>query len=216
MKSFLVLPIYIVIVFIAAYFAEASLAPQPVAQTKKSYSVSEVRDGDSFITTSGVRIRLLGVDAPELARCNGSEAKAFLQTLIAGKEIRTEKFLEDEFGRDLSYVWLGDTLVNEKMVENGLARLTYSGGSEEEKLQEAVKIAKAEKLGIWSDVCRSSKPSDACVIKANVTDEYTYYYTPGCPNYQQVIVDTAYGDAWFCSEVEAIAKGFTKNPRCEK
>ena len=50
--------------------------------------VIEVVDGDTFQLKSGKRVRLLGVDAPEINRCGGKEGKERLKELILGKIVR--------------------------------------------------------------------------------------------------------------------------------
>src|SRR3989344_7590476 len=87
--------------------------------------VVTVVDGDSFTTSDGRRIRLLGIDAPERSRCMHSEARLKLSSLVEGKRVTLSDVINDDYGRILANVWLDDTLVNEVMVREGFAR--YSG-----------------------------------------------------------------------------------------
>lgn len=78
-------------------------------------------------------------------------------------------------------------------------------------LKDATEVAKAAKLGIWSDECRGqTSGKEDCTIKGNVRAGKKQFYTPDCPTYEQVVVDTAFGDVWFCSQKEALAAGFGK------
>lgn len=81
-------------------------------------------------------------------------------------------------------------------------------------LKAAYEEAKNAKRGIWSEQCRKSQPNGECTIKGNVRAGKKTYYYPHCPNYADVIIDEAFGDAWFCTAKEAKATGFT--PACSK
>lgn len=99
------------------------------------YSVTKITDGDTFWvddgSAKGMKIRLIGVDAPETRKTKhkeigfyGQEAKAYLTSMIAGKEVRLESDVDpdDKYGRKLAYVYLEDgTFVNAELVKNGYA-----------------------------------------------------------------------------------------------
>ena len=40
------------------------------------------------------------------------------------------------------------------------------------------------------------------------------YYFPGCPQYKTTIMEKDLGEAWFCTEKEAQAAGFTRAKNC--
>ena len=99
--------------------------------------VARIVDGDTFWaedgSKKGVKIRLIGVDAPETRNGNnkkigfyGQEAKAYLTDLLANQEVRLEYGVDslDRYGRVLAYVYLSDgTFVNEELIKNGFARV---------------------------------------------------------------------------------------------
>jgi micrococcal nuclease len=88
--------------------------------------VAFVIDGDTIETTDGERIRLVGINAPELPTKAGEFSQLILERVLAGKQI----FIEDgenpidDFGRTLAYIWLGDVMINQFMVGAGFARPT--------------------------------------------------------------------------------------------
>lgn len=98
-------------------------------------AVKKVVDGDTFWaddgTSKGVKIRLIGVDAPESRKSFkkevgyfGKEAKAYLTSLLTGNSVRLEYDVNriDQYGRTLAYVYLQDgTFVNADLVRNGYA-----------------------------------------------------------------------------------------------
>jgi len=94
--------------------------------------VAAVFDGDTFRTSSGEKIRLLGINTPEIAHGNqaaqsyGREAKRRLTALIAGQTVRLrlDKDKHDKYGRTLAQIYLRDgRWVNAIMVEEGLAHV---------------------------------------------------------------------------------------------
>lgn len=54
-----------------------------------------------------------------------------------------------------------------------------------------------------------------CTIKGNisVTTGSKLYHLPGMEDYESTVIDQAKGEQWFCSESDAIAKGWRKAPR---
>ena len=68
--------------------------------------VSQVEDGDTFTLKSGVKIRLLGADAPP-----GSPTRAqnYLLENIYHKRVYLEydRYQDDKYGRVLAWVWIG-------------------------------------------------------------------------------------------------------------
>jgi micrococcal nuclease len=90
--------------------------------------VSHVIDGDTFETASGMRVRLIGVDAPELDRTpqRGKRSKRWLRRRIEGREVKLvwgEERTTGPYGRQLCYVYLGDIFINKRLVDLGLAEV---------------------------------------------------------------------------------------------
>src|SRR5688500_12355316 len=90
-------------------------------------TVSRVVDGDTFYCADGLKVRLIGIDAPE--RGQGQAARessaARRRRLPAGARVRLERDAgtRDRHGRTLAYVWVADELVNERLVREGWAFL---------------------------------------------------------------------------------------------
>jgi micrococcal nuclease len=107
--------------------------------------VRSVYDGDTLradidcgfgIWTANQSLRLLGIDAPELGKPGGIEARDFLRSLLpvgAGITIRTVKDADDKYGRLLALVWDNDhgdvwgDSVNDRMIGASHA-VPYDGG----------------------------------------------------------------------------------------
>lgn len=98
-------------------------------------AVTRIVDGDTFWADDGslrgIKIRLIGVDAPETRNSGskvigyfGEQSKEYLTKLIAGKKVRLEYDIgkKDQYSRTLAYVYLPDgTFVNAELVKMGYA-----------------------------------------------------------------------------------------------
>lgn len=124
--------------------------------------VRKVYDGDTVLLDNGIRVRLLGINAPEVAHrdkpaeVGGDAAKNWLQNRILGKKVRLEKDItkKDKYGRVLAHLFTEDGLhINLALLENGLAainiyppNLKYS-----DDMLVAQQQAELHKMGIWGE-----------------------------------------------------------------
>lgn len=120
--------------------------------------VAKVYDGDTIELKDGRKIRLIGVDAPEVdspyakKEPYGEESKAYLSNLLSGKKvsIRVGEDPKDRFGRTLAYVYVGDVLVNGRIIRDGFARVYEKFDYEYKDLFKAYeREAKSRAIGIW-------------------------------------------------------------------
>ena len=118
---------------------------------------ARVIDGDS-LTIGSQRVRLFGIDAPELAQtCTeangkswlcGRAAKAKLTTLIKGGNVNCESRATDRFGRIVAVCSAaGVPDLGEAMVRDGYA--VDLGGAAGNPYREAEAEAQTAKRGIW-------------------------------------------------------------------
>ncbi len=99
------------------------------------FVVTKVVDGDTFWiddgSEKGLKIRLIGIDAPESRKSRnkaigafGKESKAFATKLLLNKKVRLEFDVGryDRFKRTLAYVYLEDgSFVNLILIKEGYA-----------------------------------------------------------------------------------------------
>ncbi|MFQ5586923.1 MAG: thermonuclease family protein [Thermodesulfobacteriota bacterium] len=119
--------------------------------------VTAIIDGDT-IEIGGVRVRYLGIDAPELEEPLYSAAKERNRELLEGKRINLEVCKgepRDRYGRLLAWVYADGELINLIILREGYARLLIIApcGLEKAKtlgtgLQEAI----GQKVGLWSGI----------------------------------------------------------------
>jgi len=92
----------------------------------RSTTVYRVIDGDTFVTNKGDKVRMIGIDAPELPSLQGIRSKMYLYDLIKGKTITLQKdnnlHNKDKYGRLLRYVYLNGRDVNLLMLKQGYAK----------------------------------------------------------------------------------------------
>ena len=114
-------------------------------------TVERVVDGDTLVTDVG-RVRLYGVDAPELGEPCGDEATDRLRRL-AGGEIRLEDGprIYDVFERRLAYVYTEDgRSIDAALVWGGYAVAWTSDGQHREELAGLERDARSEGRGcLW-------------------------------------------------------------------
>jgi micrococcal nuclease len=129
--------------------------------------VEFVIDGDTIdvlIDGAEERVRLIGIDTPEVARrdgsapaeCFGPEATTFTESLLpVGTAVRLERDLvgRDDFGRLLAYVYRAEdgTFVNFELIRQGYAtplsiepNTTFAA-----EFVDAARAAEADDLGLW-------------------------------------------------------------------
>lgn len=141
--------------------AEARRLPiraEPAASLRR---VEKVYDGDTIQLAGGEKVRLLGINTPEIehfgkpGEAGGPEALRWLRERLAGQAVRLEPDAEsrDHYGRTLAHVFLdGGEHINRTLVEQGLAcidihppNLKYA-----EVLAEAERQAETAGRGIWA------------------------------------------------------------------
>src|SRR5437870_6170504 len=148
--------------------AAAISATQPLHRSD-AVLVRVVIDGDTIDVTGIGRVRLLGIDAPEIshgldtAAPFGREARERLTGLVLHRWIRLE--MEgpalDAYNRRLAYAMIEDgRCVNAIMVREGLARVSARLPlSRLEELKRAEADAQAFRRGIWGGTPQIPMPS---------------------------------------------------------
>ena len=85
-------------------------------------SIAKVTDGDTVVTSEGDRIRLWGIDAPEMNQPYGKEATIALTGLIHGKKLFVEIIDTDRYGRQVARIYTADGMhINRLLVCSGAA-----------------------------------------------------------------------------------------------
>ena len=169
------------IVIIAGYFIVNKFTENGNSDigkvTDEYFTVVRVIDGDTFELSDKSRVRLLGIDTPEVydsdklerdAKTSGQDIKTikklgklasdYVKGIAEGKRVRLERDPKnddkDKYGRLLRYVYLEDgTCINAKILKDGYAQVydkfEITKLAEFRKLQ---KEARENNRGLWGPV----------------------------------------------------------------
>lgn len=141
--------------------APREASPAPLQKGR----VVTVHDGDTItvrLSTGNEKVRLVGIDSPELDdqrpdyRAAGLAARDYARSVVEGitvtLEADTKQPDRDRYDRLLRYVILGDgTNLNEELVRKGYARVYDRFKFDlKARFREAEAEARAGSLGLWS------------------------------------------------------------------
>jgi micrococcal nuclease len=203
--------------------------------------VLSVVDGDTLKVKldNGLeeRVRMTLIDTPETKHPKlgvqpfGKEASAFTTAELSGKEVLLELDVQerDQYGRVLAYVWVGDQLFNQVLIEKGFARVAVFPPNTKyvDQFREVQKKAEKTGTGIWSienyvqekgydseaaeqrdEVPAAGEGNCEGQIKGNKNSKI--YHLPSGNFYDEVAEQNM---VWFCSEAEAEAAGYRASKR---
>ena len=133
-----------------------------IEKNRKAFQVTRVFDGDTLELQDGTRVRLLGVNTPEVARygkpgqAGGEAASQALRALIAASDYRIhlsfDRERKDRYGRLLAYTYDGTgRFINAILLRQGHAHTAFKipRMKEEEALLQAEREARNARRGIW-------------------------------------------------------------------
>lgn len=146
------------------FSAPAPAAPLcPPDRLDAQARVSQVLDGDTIELDNGRRVRLIGVNTPEISRDDtpseplANEARDYLQRLLAehGNRIalRYDRERTDSYQRTLAHLFLADgTSITAKLLEQGLGTVLVVPPNvwNAPCYQQAERRAQARQQGIWA------------------------------------------------------------------
>ena len=111
-----------------------------------------VSDGDTITIAAEGRkekVRLIGIDAPELRQEGGREARQYLAKRILNRRVKVEGETRDRYGRLLGTVYLGEENINLSLVREGHA-WDYKAYSAGPAYTRAERAARAARRGLWA------------------------------------------------------------------
>ena len=113
-----------------------------------------VHDGDSITVLAAgnvqLKVRLDGIDAPELKQPFSQQSKQALSGLVFGRTVNLHVTGKDRYKRTLAVVMVEGLNVNREMVLRGLA-WRYEKYSKDAALLAAQREAQSARRGLWAD-----------------------------------------------------------------
>lgn len=144
----------VAVVLVALAAAAFERCRIPDAAGRPTWTVRVVHDGDTVTChdTDGRahRIRLVGIDAPELEQAHGRAARGALARKVADRRVAVASRGFDKHGRLLATLWIDDRDVNREMVEEGHAWV-FGGLAPDPELVAAESRARGARRGLWED-----------------------------------------------------------------
>jgi len=141
-------------------FASLLIYPTECAQ-ENIFTVTKVIDGDTLTLNDGTKIRLIGVDTPELhhptkpVQFFAEEASKFTRNLVEGKKVKLAYDWQkiDKYDRTLAYVYLMDgTFVNAEIVKQGYGfAYTKYPFKYMDNFRKYEKEAREKGIGLWAE-----------------------------------------------------------------
>ena len=136
-------------------------------ETKKvEVTLNRVIDGDTAVFNMSnndelVTVRFLAINTPESTskvEPYGKEASKFTEEKLKNSkkivlEYDNNSTETDKYNRQLAWIWVDDELLQELLIENGLAKVDYIYGNYKyvDLLEDKEEKAKTSKIGIWQD-----------------------------------------------------------------
>lgn len=112
-----------------------------------------IHDGDSLTLLTEqrvqIKVRLEGIDAPELKQPFGASSKKALSDLVFGKTVLLKETGKDRYKRTLGNIYIGEVWVNLAMVDRGMAWF-FVKYSKDTTLEAAETKARRMRIGLWS------------------------------------------------------------------
>ena len=139
---------------------------KPIPLWQMSVLVVSVTDGDTVKVVEkdkdespAFKVRLHGLDAPEILQVYGKESKQALSDMVLGKSVTLDVFGVDRYGRTVGVLHDGNwkRSFNKMMIEIGMAYNwnTYGmlwGGDRAERK------ARAKRVGVWKRFAGEIRP----------------------------------------------------------
>ncbi|WP_371255948.1 thermonuclease family protein [Ruegeria sp. 6PALISEP08] len=186
-------------------------------------------DADTW-DVGGVRVRLYGIDAPELDQtCQDAKGSHWpcgawvtqeVRQQFQGKTASCIPLDRDRYDRIVANCTVGAQDAADQLVRQGMA---FAYRKYSSNYAGAEKNAKARRVGLHQQKVKvpwvhrtagKSRSSEACRIKGNISAKGDrIYHRPGQNFYTKTRIDTSKGERWFCSAAEARAAGWRASRR---
>ncbi|HEX8396392.1 MAG TPA: thermonuclease family protein [Pyrinomonadaceae bacterium] len=208
-------------------FAGEPVSFDPSASATVAGKVVGVHDGDTITLLDEQKqqhkIRLGGIDAPELGQAFGEKSKQNLSGLIFGKTVKVLVGKRDKYNREVGTVFLDGKDINLQQVKDGLAWHYKQYQSEQPEADrklyaDAEQSAKTIKSGLWFDAnptppwsYRNPTVSEKDKDKIYGNKNSMIYHWASCPGFVKI---SEANRVVFASTIEAEVAGYRAAKNC--
>jgi len=113
--------LYLFAILISSVLLLVAYRYAPITEAEIYVKPQYVIDGDTFASTDGERIRLWGIDAPELKSKGGNASKAYLKTLVVSQKLTCRHKHIDRYGRKIMQCFNRDGDIADQLVQASMA-----------------------------------------------------------------------------------------------
>lgn len=145
------------------FFALFLIATQTYSTSAKTFNewpgiVTCVTDGDTLwirpsdtpLHSAPKKIRIAGIDAPEICQLYGTQSRAALKKLVASKPVMVQSKWVDDYGRDVAKITINNKDIGAWMVRRGHAwSYHYRHSAGPYRVEE--EAAMQSRLGLFAD-----------------------------------------------------------------
>lgn len=204
-----------------AIVGEGYVTPAETQVSFEKATVKNVVDGDTIVVDvdgAEKKVRLVGIDAPEMSTPNGNTSKKFTEDAILNKTVYLEKDVSevDKYDRLLRYIWLispsgieinensiRENMLNGKMVASGMAASkTYAPDTKYQNILDKIQTdAINNKLGMWAPA-----PTGA-VVSTHKVEGWGLQFGTFVPENRTKIERKQNGKTYFADTTQGYIKG---------
>jgi len=210
-----------------------ALLPSAIAQPQTiTGKVVAISDGDTLTVLDASKqqhkIRLVGIDAPEIIQAFGEKAKNSLSDLVRGKTVTVSNLKVARNGWIVGKVTLSGRDINLEQIRRGYAWFYRAYAKDLSRAdatayEQAESRAREERRGLWSEpgplapwdlrVAQRGQSAKTELEAAQIVGDRNskIYYRSDCPDYSKVAEANR---ETFQSEAAAVAAGYRKARNC--
>jgi micrococcal nuclease len=158
-RSIRLLPVLLSLLLIFSS-AIAGAASDELNEEPVSVRIVSIVDGDTLVIQGprreSIRLRLIGIDAPEMAQPQGNRARERLLELALGQEGQLIRAGQDRYGRVLGILSVGGVDLAADLLRQGLAWYYRPCSARRfvascENYRKAEEQARLHRVGLWAD-----------------------------------------------------------------
>lgn len=148
----------------------------------QTVKVTRVIDGDTYVIETGEKVRMIGINAPEMSTEFGDDAKAHLEKLIGNREVMlvedSKAGKKDKYKRLLRYTIVEGEDINQRMVCDGFAvAYTRFKFTKKQSYKDCQEMAELASIGMWGMEENEAAETTVNVGEDTITMPKSYFYT---------------------------------------